>query len=89
MSITWPLGLPKSRAEIASVHSKRKRIAVQNALCSPFMSSRILHVDIDRLDDPKEWKKIPVLSKEELRSLSAKEFYRDFCIGNRSKTVEF
>ena len=82
MSFTWPLSLPKSQAEIDAIHSSRKRIAIENALRSKIMAPRMLGVDVNRLDDPEEWRKIPPLSKEELRALSTEEFYRDFCIGN-------
>ncbi|MEE2746309.1 MAG: AMP-binding protein [Pseudomonadota bacterium] len=89
MQVSWPLGLPKNRFEIEAIQSDRKRAAVKNALSSPFMSERVSHIDIDNIDDPNEWRKIPVLSKDELRALTTEQFYRDFCIGNAHGAVEF
>jgi len=89
MSIPWPLDLPKSAGEIRAIHNARKRLAVENARRSTFMAPRVSGVDLDRLDDPEEWRKIPVLTKEELRALSTREFYRDFCIEGPEAVVEY
>ena len=43
----------------------------------------------DALDDPHEWGKIPVLTKEELRKLSTDAFYGDFCIQPLTAAAEF
>ena len=89
MSVPWPLELPRSQTDIEAIHCSRKRVAVENALRSKFMAPRMSDIDIDKLDDPEEWRKIPPLSKEELRTLSTEEFYRDFCIGDPELVVEY
>jgi phenylacetate-CoA ligase len=35
---------------------------------------------LDRLDDPDEWRKVPILDKETLRKLDDNEFYEKFCV---------
>ena len=37
-------------------------------------------VNLARLDDPDEWRKVPILDKEMLRKLVDREFYENFCI---------
>ncbi len=64
------LSLPKSEAEIARIQSERKRIAFERAATAPFHKKRLAGIDAAKLDDPAEWRKIPILHKEELRSLS-------------------
>jgi phenylacetate-CoA ligase len=74
------LRLPRSRAEIATIQAERKRHAVAQAKRSHFFKGKLDHVDPDRLDDPEEWQKIPILDKDMLRALSDREFYEDFCV---------
>lgn len=69
-----------SKAEIATIHIARKRHAVQQAMRAPFFRGKLDHIDLDRLDEPREWAKIPLLDKDMLRSMSDREFYRDFCL---------
>lgn len=83
------LPLPKSQDDIERIHRTRKRLAVERARQAPLLRKRLEGVNIDRLDDPEEWRKIPVLTKEELRKLSADEFYAEFCIAGHDETVEF
>jgi len=75
-----PLSLPKSRAEIRRIQAERKRHAVEQALRSPFWRPRLEKVRLERLEDPEEWRKIPILDKDTLRSLSDAQFYGEFCI---------
>lgn len=84
-----PLPLPKSREEIQALHRARLRIAVQRARHSPFMRPRVDAVDVDKLDDPEEWGKIPLLTKEELRALPVEEFPTQFCIAPPTVAHEF
>ncbi len=84
-----PLALPRSRAEVAAVQSARKRVALAQARRAPFYRGRLDHVDADRLDDPDEWRKIPILDKEMLRSLSDVEFYESFCLVPPDGIAEF
>ena len=74
------LPLPKSRAEIDAIQSSRKRRAVEQARRAPFYRGKLDHIDLDRLDDADEWRKIPILDKDMLRTLSDREFYDNFCV---------
>ena len=47
---------------------------------APFFHGKLDHIDLDRLDDPAEWRKIPLLDKDMLRGISDQEFYHDFCL---------
>ncbi len=79
-SIAPSLAPPMSREEIRNIQSARKRHAVAQARRACFFKGKLDHVDVERLDDPAEWNKIPILDKDMLRSLSDAEFYRDFCL---------
>jgi len=72
--------LPKTAAEIERIQSERKKRAVTQAQRARFHESRLAHVNVDRLDDPDEWRKIPILDKETLRKLDDQEFYEQFCL---------
>ena len=74
------LDLPKSRAEIERLQSERKKQALAQARRAPLYKGKLEHVNANRLDDPDEWRKIPVLDKDTLRKLDDREFYRDFCL---------
>jgi phenylacetate-CoA ligase len=72
--------LPVSRAEVRRLQSARKRAAVERALLSPFWQKRIpKNISLQKLDDPAEWRKIPILDKDTLRALSDEQFYGEFC----------
>ena len=75
-----PLSLPKSRAEVRRIQAERKRFAVEQALRSPFWKPRLQKVRLDALEDPGEWRRIPILDKETLRGLTDQQFYNEFCI---------
>jgi phenylacetate-CoA ligase len=79
-AITPSLAPPKSSDEIRSIHSERKRRAVEQAKRALFFKGKLDGVNLDRLDDPGEWSNIPILDKDMLRSMSDAEFYRDFCL---------
>jgi phenylacetate-CoA ligase len=85
----WALGLPKSARDIEAIQQSKKPLAVQRAKQSKFLGKRVSGIDTRKLDDPEEWSKIPVLTKEELRKLSIDEFYGDFCIAGFDRAVEF
>jgi phenylacetate-CoA ligase len=74
------LPLPKTRAEIDAIQSARKRRAVEQARRAPFYAGKLDHIDLDRLDDADEWRKIPILDKDMLRALADREFYDRFCL---------
>ena len=62
--MTLPLPLPKSREEIRGIQRERKRIAFARAKKIPWYRGKLDHIDADRLDDPAEWSKIPILDKD-------------------------
>ena len=84
----WPLAVPQSQAEIESIHKARKRLAVERARQSKFLAPRVSSIDADRLDDPEEWRKIPVLTRDELRKLPAESFQRDFAVRSPPPALE-
>jgi phenylacetate-CoA ligase len=84
-----PLELPKSRAEVRRLQSERKRAAVENARRAPFWRSKLEHVRLDRLDDPAEWRRIPILDKDTLRGLSDRQFYEEFCHVENGGVAEY
>jgi phenylacetate-CoA ligase len=84
-----PLELPKSRAQIAALQRERKRVALAQARRAPFYRGKLEHVNADRLDDPAEWRRIPILDKESLRALSDREFYESFCLSPPDGIAEY
>ena len=85
MDFRWP----KSREDIQRIHRERKLLSVQRALQSSFHRKRLPKIDLASLDDPQEWRKIPVLTKEELRQIPPERFHDEFCIQPRSRAVEY
>jgi phenylacetate-CoA ligase len=83
------LPMPGSRAEIARIQSARKRVAVENARRAPFWRGKLDHIRLDRLDEPEEWEKIPILDKEMLRAIPPDRFHEEFCIAPRDRIAEF
>ena len=84
-----PLPLPKSRAEIRTIQSERKRIAFERAKKPPWYQGRLDKIDASRLDEPTEWEKIPVLDKDMLRKLDHAEFMKQFCCVPHTQIAEF
>ena len=80
---------PGSSAEIAKVQSRQKRIAVERAMRSAFWKKRLPKLELDRLDDPQVWRRIPVLTKEDLRQIPPERFHDEFCIQPRTAVVEY
>ena len=80
--------IPSSRDEINKIQKVRKKIALQKARKSKFHSSRLDHINEDNLDDPEEWRKIPILTKDELRQISPDRFFTDFCHAPQSHIAE-
>ena len=72
--------LPTSRAQIDGIQRDRKRRAVEQARRAPFYKGKLDHIDARKLDDPSEWRKIPILDKDMLRNLPDRNFYDDFCL---------
>ena len=75
---------PKSASQLKTIQSERKRIAVERARQSKFLRKRIPRGDAEKI-----WHKIPLLTKEELRSIPPERFHEEFCIQPRSKVVEY
>ena len=83
-----PLPPPTSRDEIAKIQSARKKIALQKARRAPFHKGRLDLVDEDKLDDPDEWRKIPLLTKDELRAIPPEKFFSEFCHAPMDQVAE-
>ena len=83
------LPLPGSRGEIAATQRVRKRLEVERAKRSPFWKGKLDHLALDELDDPAEWRKIPIIDKEMLRALSTEDIYSGFCTAPRSEIAEY
>jgi phenylacetate-CoA ligase len=84
----WALELPKNEREIDAIHRARKRVAIERARRSSLLGSRVSGIDPAKLEDPEEWRKIPVLTKEELRTLTTEAFYREFCVAPLNSALE-
>ncbi|TMH91231.1 MAG: phenylacetate--CoA ligase family protein [Betaproteobacteria bacterium] len=80
---------PASETQILKIQAERKRVAVERAMRSPFLKKRIPRLDLDRLDDPDVWRRIPVLTKEDLRQIPPQRFHDEFCIQPRTRVVEY
>src|SRR5713226_2566744 len=85
MDFRWP----SSQAEIERTQRERKRVAVERALRSPFLRKRLPKLDLDRLDDPGVWRRIPLLTKEDLRQIPPERFHDEFCIQPHTRVVEY
>lgn len=83
------LPMPKSRGEILDGQRTGKRRAVENAMRAPFFKGKLDHIDLDRLDDDDEWRKIPILDKDMLRALPPRRFYEEFCIAGKGEIAEY
>src|SRR5437762_8723621 len=83
------LKLPKSRAEVRRIQTERKRFAVEQARRAPFWRSKLETINLDRLEDVEEWRKIPVLDKDTLRALSDAQFYSEFCLSDHDGIAEY
>lgn len=82
------LKIPSSRDEIYKIQKARKKIALQKARKSKFHIGRLDHINEDNLDDPEEWRKIPILTKDELRQISPDKFFTNFCHAPQSHIAE-
>lgn len=78
-----------SRGHIDRIRRERRRLAVERARASAFFRGRLDNVDLRHVHEPEEWARIPVMTKEQLRGLSAERFHEEFCIGRREEVVEF
>ncbi len=81
--------IPGSRAEIRRIQTERKRVAVEQARRSSFWKKRLPPLNLERLDDPDVWRKIPILDKDTLRALPDSEFYGSFCLQEHDGVQEY
>jgi phenylacetate-CoA ligase len=84
-----PLPIPRTRAEIEAIQAERRRIAVERARRSELFRTRLAGVDPGRAGDSDQWRRIPILTKEDLRRIPAGEFHARFCIGPRTDVLEY
>jgi phenylacetate-CoA ligase len=75
---------PASSSEVLKIQRERKRVALERARQSPFLSKRIPQGPVEEI-----WRKIPLLTKEELRSIPPERFHDEFCIQPRTRVVEY
>ena len=80
MNLQWP----KSRKALLEIQRKRKAVAIERARQSRFLKKRIPKGKAEDI-----WHKIPLLTKEELRTIPPERFHDEFCIQPRSKVVEY
>jgi phenylacetate-CoA ligase len=84
-----PMPLPRSRDEVRRIQRERKRVAVAQALRSPFWRKRMPPLDLGKLDDPEVWRTIPILDKDTLRALPDSQFYGEFCLADHDGIAEY
>jgi phenylacetate-CoA ligase len=80
MNLRWPVSV----SQVENIQRERKRVAVERALQSRFLKKRIPKGPIEDI-----WQRIPVLTKEELRSIPPERFHDEFCIQPCTKAVEY
>ena len=78
MSVEWErcLGLPSAAVPSQPALAR----AVRQARRSAFFRGRLDGLDLDHIDEPEEWAKLPILDKDMLRGISDREFYEEFCV---------
>jgi phenylacetate-CoA ligase len=84
-----PRPIPKSTAELAAIGRVRRHVAVERARRAPFWREKLAGIDLAKLDDPAEWRKIPPLDKDALRGLSNEAFYSEFCTLAGAEVAEY
>jgi phenylacetate-CoA ligase len=80
MDLCWP----RSLSELEDIQRERRQVALERARQSPFLRKRI---PAGRAEDI--WRRIPLLTKEELRQIPPARFHEEFCIQPRTKVVEY
>ena len=83
------LPLPKSRAEIRKIQSERKKLAFERAKRARWYQGKLDHIDANKLDDPAEWQKIPIIDKDVLRRMSHAEFMDQLCIVPKEQIAKY
>jgi len=80
MDLRWPASV----SQVREIQRERKRVAVERALRSPFLKKRIPKGPVEDV-----WRRIPLLTKEELRGIPPERFHDEFCIQPRTRVVEY
>jgi phenylacetate-CoA ligase len=83
------LHLPNSKEEISRIQSTQKKVAFAQAKKAKFYQGKLDQIDIDHLDEPEEWAKIPIIDKETLRNLGVENFRDLFCIADQKNIAEY
>lgn len=83
------LDLPPTEDALLERQSARRVAAFERAKTAPFYADVLRGMDAATILEPEAWRAIPVLDKEQLRSLSSQAFYQDFCLAPRSAIAEF
>lgn len=81
--------LPVSREDIRSLQSARKKAAFERAKTAGWYKGKLDHIDGNRLDDPEEWQKIPILDKDTLRQWTHDQFLEQINIANKTQISEY
>ncbi len=84
-----PLKMPRDRKEIEELQRRQKRVAVEKAATAAYWQDRLSGINLDKLDDPEEWRKIPLLDKETLRQMPTEDFYTRFCHHRGPEVCEY
>jgi phenylacetate-CoA ligase len=79
----------ESRDRITRIRKAGRRRAVERAKQSRFFAGELEHIDLDHVHEPEEWAKVPLLTKDDLRSIPPEDFHDVFCIGPRTEIAEF
>ena len=80
MDLRWPASI----SELEKIQRERKRVAVERARQSLFLKKRIPAGNAQDI-----WRRIPLLTKEELRGIPPERFHDEFCIQPRTRVVEY
>ena len=80
MDLRWPASI----SELEKIQRERKHVAVERARQSLFLKKRIPAGNAEDI-----WRRIPLLTKEELRGIPPERFHDEFCIQPRTRVVEY
>ena len=83
------LDIPPTREALEVLQTQRRQQAVAQAMASPFFKDKLDGVTLENVTQAKEWAKIPILDKEQLRAMDTDTFHDHFCFGSRADTTEF
>ncbi len=81
--------LPASREHIARIQSVRKRVQFARAREARWYRGRLDDIDPERLDDPDQWAKIPIIDKDTLRQWNHDEFLQQISIAESGEISEY